>query len=426
MWTSCSSSLASWEKMRSAWAPASSAPKMRSISSGSATRCVPVAMTNDSCRPWVCSHSSRSARNHPQHVGRRRGPGGVVHHHQQRRAGSGQEVLEARPCTARSPAGAPLRDLRPASTLAPSTPATRRRSTSTGVVPVPQGTSTARHHLPLSCSTLAPSLTRIPYSQDTLDDFRGAAWYSWAPPSGRIPAMKHFSYSISADVFAHYPGYVRGVVVAHDVTNGPSPAELVQLLRDAEESVRGEWLWSRWPTSRASSPGGKPTGCSGRSRPSFGRRSRLWPGGPFAATRFLRSTRWSTSGTSSRFAIWFRREATPSTCSAATSSCVSPPARGIRALRSRGDGAPAARRGGLRRRRHSLDPPLDLAAGKSHPHPSRDPGHRVQRRRTAPGHPGEIEAACDEVAELVRRFCGGQTRVDFLTATTPRISLAPY
>ena len=51
--------------------------------------------------------------------------------------------------------------------------------------------------------------------------------------------MIELSYSVSADVFARYPGYVRGVVVAHDVTNGPSPPELVQLLRDAEESVRG-------------------------------------------------------------------------------------------------------------------------------------------------------------------------------------------
>jgi len=45
-------------------------------------------------------------------------------------------------------------------------------------------------------------------------------------------------YSISPDIFRMYPGYVRGVVVAHGVHNGPSPADLVALLRQAEESVR--------------------------------------------------------------------------------------------------------------------------------------------------------------------------------------------
>ncbi|MCE5255098.1 MAG: hypothetical protein LLG45_13005, partial [Actinomycetia bacterium] len=38
---------------------------------------------------------------------------------------------------------------------------------------------------------------------------------------------------------------------------------------------------------------------------------------------------------------------------------------------------------------------------------------------------GEIEAACAEVAELIQRFCGGTSRIDYLTAETPRISLAP-
>ncbi len=37
----------------------------------------------------------------------------------------------------------------------------------------------------------------------------------------------------------------------------------------------------------------------------------------------------------------------------------------------------------------------------------------------------EIQGACAEVAELVRRFCGGTSRVDMLSADHPRISLAP-
>ena len=44
-------------------------------------------------------------------------------------------------------------------------------------------------------------------------------------------------YSIDAGVFSLFPSYVRGVVLAFDVKNGPSSPELVALLREAERSV---------------------------------------------------------------------------------------------------------------------------------------------------------------------------------------------
>ena len=50
--------------------------------------------------------------------------------------------------------------------------------------------------------------------------------------------MKTLDYTITGEVFARFPGYVRGVVLAYAVTNAPSPDELVALLRDAEASVR--------------------------------------------------------------------------------------------------------------------------------------------------------------------------------------------
>ena len=50
--------------------------------------------------------------------------------------------------------------------------------------------------------------------------------------------MSAFAYMIDPEVFRKQPGYVRGVVIAHGVANAPSPPELVQLLRDAEASVR--------------------------------------------------------------------------------------------------------------------------------------------------------------------------------------------
>ena len=51
--------------------------------------------------------------------------------------------------------------------------------------------------------------------------------------------MKDLNYTISPEIFQRFPGYVRGVVVAHGVGNQPSPDDLVRLLREAEDSVRG-------------------------------------------------------------------------------------------------------------------------------------------------------------------------------------------
>ncbi len=50
--------------------------------------------------------------------------------------------------------------------------------------------------------------------------------------------MPEITYSVADEVFARFPGYVRGVVVARDVANGASPPELVAMLRAAERSVR--------------------------------------------------------------------------------------------------------------------------------------------------------------------------------------------
>ena len=50
--------------------------------------------------------------------------------------------------------------------------------------------------------------------------------------------MKELTYSIADEVFARFPDYRRGVVLAYDLHNGPSPAELVKMLRDEEERVR--------------------------------------------------------------------------------------------------------------------------------------------------------------------------------------------
>ncbi len=48
-----------------------------------------------------------------------------------------------------------------------------------------------------------------------------------------------YLYSVSAEIFHLFPGYVRGVVVASDVRNRESPPELLALLRQAEADLRG-------------------------------------------------------------------------------------------------------------------------------------------------------------------------------------------
>jgi DNA/RNA-binding domain of Phe-tRNA-synthetase-like protein len=48
------------------------------------------------------------------------------------------------------------------------------------------------------------------------------------------------SYSIADEVFVRFPGYVRGVVLAFEVTNDDSPADLVSLLREAEAAVQSQ------------------------------------------------------------------------------------------------------------------------------------------------------------------------------------------
>lgn len=46
------------------------------------------------------------------------------------------------------------------------------------------------------------------------------------------------TYTISTDIHDRFPGYVRGVVLAYGLANGPASPKLTDLLRQAEASVR--------------------------------------------------------------------------------------------------------------------------------------------------------------------------------------------
>lgn len=50
--------------------------------------------------------------------------------------------------------------------------------------------------------------------------------------------MSHFHLRIDPQIFEKFPGYVRGVVVAHGLNNGPSSPELIDRLRQAEDGLR--------------------------------------------------------------------------------------------------------------------------------------------------------------------------------------------
>ncbi|RLD11064.1 MAG: hypothetical protein DRI56_01655 [Chloroflexota bacterium] len=50
--------------------------------------------------------------------------------------------------------------------------------------------------------------------------------------------QEKYSYTISEEVFAQFPGYHRGVVLCFGVRNGSSPPELIQLLRAEEAALR--------------------------------------------------------------------------------------------------------------------------------------------------------------------------------------------
>lgn len=238
--------------------------------------------------------------------------------------------------------------------------------------------------------------------------------------------MPYYEYSITPEIFERFPGYVRGVVIAHDVKNGPSPANLVAMLREAEASVRARVDLDKI----AEEP---------------------------------------------RIKAWRDAYRAFGAKPAEFRSSVEAMAR--RALR--GDELPAINAlvdiGNVMSLRHLIpagghaidllngDIELRFATGNEefvpfgseemeHPLPGEvifAEGQTVLTRRwtwrqgnhtlTLPdttaiefnvdGLPpvtrAEIEEACAEVAELILRFCGGAGRIDYLTAETPRISLAP-
>ncbi len=238
--------------------------------------------------------------------------------------------------------------------------------------------------------------------------------------------MPHYHYSIAPEIFDRFPGYIRGVVIAHQVSNGPSPADLVGKLREAEASVRERLDLERI----AEEP-----------------RIKAWRDAYRAFGAKPAEFRSSIEAMARRA---LRGDGIPSINALVDiGNIVS-----LRRLIPAGGHAIDLLNGDIELRFATGEEEF-VAFGSDeleHPLPGEVifvEGNTVLTRRwtwrqgkhtlTLPettaiefnvdGLPpvtrGEIEDACKEVADLVAQYCGGLIRIDYLTAETPRISLAP-
>ncbi len=238
--------------------------------------------------------------------------------------------------------------------------------------------------------------------------------------------MEHFYYSISPEIFARYPGYVRGVVIAHGVTNGSSPDDLVQMLRDAEASVRARVD----PDRVAEEP-----------------RIKSWREAYRAFGAKPSEFRSSVEAMARRA---LRGDELPSISALVDLGNV----MSLRHLLPAGAHAIDLLRGDIELRFATGDEEF-VPFGSDEPESPlpgevifvegrtvltrrwtwRQGNHTLTLPETTaiefnvdglpPVTKEEVEAACVEVEELIRRFCGGSTRIEYLSAENPRISLAP-
>ena len=237
--------------------------------------------------------------------------------------------------------------------------------------------------------------------------------------------MNALHYTISDEVFQRFPGYARGVVIAHEVVNCPSPDAIVQLLREAEVSVRGRLSLERV----ADEP-----------------RIKAWREAYRAFGAKPSEFRSSIEALARRA---LRNEPVPSINALVDIGNVV----SLRHLLPAGGHAIDVLTG---------DIALRLATGQEtftpfgsdqteHPLPGEVvfvEGDTVLTRRWTwrqakhtltllttraiafnvdglpPVSRGEIEQACEDIMELVGRFCGGRLRCELLSQSNPRIGLA--
>jgi DNA/RNA-binding domain of Phe-tRNA-synthetase-like protein len=238
--------------------------------------------------------------------------------------------------------------------------------------------------------------------------------------------MTTYRCSIANEVFARFPGYVRGVVVAHGVSNGPSPPELIDLLRDAEASVCDRLsieqiaeephikAWREAYRVFGAKPSEFRSSVEAMARRVL-RGDRLPPINALVDIGNVVSLRYLLPAGSHAIDV-LRGDIEVRFASGAEdfvpfgSGALEHPEPG-EVIFVESDTV-LTRRWTWRQAEHTLTLPDTTAV-------------EFNLDGLPPVRRDEVAAASAEVGELIGRFCGGSCRIEFLTETSPWISLAP-
>jgi DNA/RNA-binding domain of Phe-tRNA-synthetase-like protein len=232
-------------------------------------------------------------------------------------------------------------------------------------------------------------------------------------------------YEVSQEVFQRFPGYVRGVVLAFGVKNGDSPEDLVEMLREAEASLRDRLDMERlashpkvvsWREAYKSF-GAKPT----KSRPSMEAMARrVLKNNPIPSINMLVDIgnivsldTLMPSGGHTLDVLESDMELRPATGDeefiAFGSDKMEHPLPGEIILVE--GNTVLTRRWTWRQGRHTLLQPTTTNV-------------EFNVDGLPPADPREVEEACNAIAELIYGLCGGTTRIEMITKDNPRIPLS--
>jgi DNA/RNA-binding domain of Phe-tRNA-synthetase-like protein len=236
--------------------------------------------------------------------------------------------------------------------------------------------------------------------------------------------MSEIYYSISDEVFQRFPGYVRGVVVARQVGNGPAPKALVALLREAEAGLHSRVTLDRLaeePRIKAWREAYRAFGA----KPSEFRSSiealarRVLRGEPLPAINALVDI-------GNLISLRYLAPAGSHAVDVLAADMALRPATGTETFVPFGSTEAEhplpgeivlveaetvlTRRWTWRQANHTLTLPETQAV-------------EFNVDGLPPLGAAEIEAACEDLAGLVRRFCEGETRIELLSQSHPRMRL---
>ncbi len=231
---------------------------------------------------------------------------------------------------------------------------------------------------------------------------------------------------IAPEIFERFPGYVRGVVVGHGVSNGPAPDALVARLREAEASVRErlslEGLaehpriksWREAYRAFGPKPSEFRSSIEGLARRAL-RNERLPSINALVDIGTIVSLRHLTPVGGHAIDVCttdiaLRLATGEETFVPFGSDKLEQPLPG-EVIFAEGDTV-LTRRWTWRQATHTLTLPETTAI-------------EFNVDGLPPVAPSNVEQACAELQELVQRFCGGRLRREMLTPSHPRIPLTP-